>query len=205
MFIDHVIARSTSWRGPQRAPTPGKLYEVVYAANGVFIRAQREGLAAQIPLSLYLRNLPGLMSANLVVNLTERVNHNILSYLVESSRMCLPNEALFYLKYKTNWQVIIPPQFAVMNRVKPEGQMSGYENVILEVHSHNTMGAFFSEEDDRDETGFRIYAVLGRLDRSRPEILVRVGIYGHRAIVPANLVFQNPEFLGVKDAHDGLH
>ena len=36
--------------------------------------------------------------------------------------------------------------------------------VVAEFHSHGGSRAFFSATDDRDEQGFRIYGVAGRLD-----------------------------------------
>ena len=47
-------------------------------------------------------------------------------------------------------------------------------DAIVEVHSHHAMRAYFSATDDRDETGRRIYGVLGRLDGPHPEIALRV-------------------------------
>ena len=38
---------------------------------------------------------------------------------------------------------------------------------FLDVHSHNNMEPYFSTDDDKDENGFRLYAVFGLLD-SRP-------------------------------------
>lgn len=37
---------------------------------------------------------------------------------------------------------------------------------ILEIHSHNTMGAYFSTTDDADEQQFGLYGVVGRLDQN---------------------------------------
>ena len=47
-------------------------------------------------------------------------------------------------------------------------------DAMVEVHSHHAMRAYFSATDDRDETGRRIYGVLGRLDGLHPEIALRV-------------------------------
>ncbi|MBV8715456.1 MAG: hypothetical protein JOZ65_10355, partial [Chloroflexi bacterium] len=43
-------------------------------------------------------------------------------------------------------------------------------DAIVEVHSHHMMRAYFSATDDRDETGRRVYGVLGRLAGPHPEI-----------------------------------
>ena len=53
--------------------------------------------------------------------------------------------------------------------------------------------AFFSATDDRDEQGFRIYGVVGRLDTPLPELRLRVGVYGHFAPVDWSQVFGGPQ------------
>ena len=64
--------------------------------------------------------------------------------------------------------------------------------VVAEFHSHGTSRAFFSKTDDGDEQGFRIYGVVGRLDTDRPELSLRVGVYGHFAPVEWLQVFDGP-------------
>ena len=65
--------------------------------------------------------------------------------------------------------------------------------MVAEFHSHGTSRAFFSATDDRDEQGFRTYGVAGRLDTDRPELSLRVGVYGHFAPVEWSQVFDGPE------------
>ena len=64
--------------------------------------------------------------------------------------------------------------------------------VVAEFHSHGRSRAFFSKTDDGDEQGFRIYGVAGRLDSDRPELSLRVGVYGHFAPVQWSHVFDGP-------------
>ena len=64
--------------------------------------------------------------------------------------------------------------------------------VVAEFHSHGRSRAFFSKTDDADEQGFRIYGVAGRLDTDRPELSLRVGVYGHFALVQCSQVFDGP-------------
>ena len=65
--------------------------------------------------------------------------------------------------------------------------------VVAEFHSHGRARAFFSATDDRDEQGFRIYGVAGRLDTDRPELSLRVGVYGHFAPLDWSQVFNGAE------------
>lgn len=50
--------------------------------------------------------------------------------------------------------------------------------LMMDVHSHGRMGAFFSSVDDHDEKGTRLFMVLGRMDTDAPEWKLRAGIAG---------------------------
>ena len=65
--------------------------------------------------------------------------------------------------------------------------------MVAEFHSHGSARAFFSATDDRDEQGFRIYGVVGRLDAPLPELRLRVGVYGHFAPVDWRQAFDGPD------------
>ena len=64
--------------------------------------------------------------------------------------------------------------------------------VVAEFHSHGKTRAFFSPTDDRDEQGFHIYGVVGKLDTSRPELSLRMGVYGHFGPLRWGQVFGGP-------------
>ena len=50
---------------------------------------------------------------------------------------------------------------------------------VMEIHSHNSMPAFFSGIDDRDEAGYPgVFGVIGHLDRQSPSICLRAGNCG---------------------------
>lgn len=85
------------------------------------------------------------------------------------------------------WRVSVPTQTASAGRVSYWG--GSESTVVLDLHSHHEMGAFFSETDNRDEQGCRLYAVIGRI-YSRPEIRVRLGVYGDFVELPAAAVFE---------------
>ena len=87
-----------------------------------------------------------------------------------------------------SYRLVVPPQLGTATSlayVPPAG-------VVAEFHSHGGSRAFFSKTDDRDEQGFRIYGVAGRLDNDRPELSLRVGVYGHFAPVEWPQVFDGP-------------
>lgn len=49
---------------------------------------------------------------------------------------------------------------------------------VCEIHSHNTMPAFFSKTDDADEQYTGIFGVIGNLDKDVPTMRFRVGMDG---------------------------
>ena len=95
-------------------------------------------------------------------------------------------ERFFAVRWDGNsYRLVVPPQ---------EGTATSLEytppaGVVAEFHSHGTSRAFFSYIDDEDEQGFRIYGVMGRLDKPQPEVRLRVGVYGHFAPVEWLQVF----------------
>ncbi|MCC6607956.1 MAG: hypothetical protein IT327_32420 [Anaerolineae bacterium] len=71
-------------------------------------------------------------------------------------------------------------------------------SIICDLRSHGNMRAFFSQTDNVDERGARLYAVIGRLD-SKPEIWQRVGVYGYWLALPLRLQgYSEVVFLGLQ-------
>jgi hypothetical protein len=100
------------------------------------------------------------------------------------------------------WHLAIPPQRqsagSVVVETEPPPDYPASE-VLLELHSHHTMTAYFSRTDDADEQGFRLYAVLGTIDQ-QPSVRLRVGVYGSFWELPITTVFE--PLPGVVDARD---
>ncbi len=51
------------------------------------------------------------------------------------------------------------------------------KTLVMDMHSHGRIQAFFSGQDDRDEKGTRLFLVAGNL-YDEPQVLVRAGITG---------------------------
>ena len=180
-LIKHIIATKESLA--EIAPT--SIYEYVYGSNGTFVRAKRQGLIAIAPVSYY--KTKGLRAISASIQMTYPPVSNILvERMLEASCIACdgdgkPVEIVFHLYFENgNWQLAIPDQEQTATSCKPldNSQNSSYGKALIEVHSHHGMKAFFSETDNRDEIGFRIYGVLGEIF-SNPQIRMRVGIYGH--------------------------
>lgn len=196
VFIDHII-----YREGEALPliSPDNLYEYVVAQNGVFVRSERAGLSAVIPvLSNRYVTLCGLTELNPKVSLATRVRLELTEQILELCKEAMPDECLMWLGWQDGkYSLTVPDQAAGRIRVAPSlpFQKEGAE-ALIDLHSHNSMAPVFSERDDQDETGFRIFAVVGMLDQ-RPCLTVRVGVFGHFCTIPAKWVFEMP--IGLED------
>lgn len=169
-------------------------YQYVVAGNGLFIRAEDSRMEAMVPAALaYVHGLePVDTFARLKV---PRVPAKFLWAIHQSARRHLPNEAMFQLSweevnYVPSWRCFMP--YNTANPVKLD--FDDRAGAVIDLHSHGTASAFFSDTDDGDEQGLRFYVVVGHVDRSvvdvePPQIAVRVGVYGHHWNVPLATVF----------------
>lgn len=194
MFVRYLLANDT-----ELPPISAPLYEYVFAGNGVFKRAVRNEMSAMIPVSeCVIRGLaPVKPELRTQFNrIPEFLVRQMLDAAREAARRDL--EILFHFSVVDGkWQLDIPPQVQRYDSVEPmeKGVGSSYERAIIEIHSHHRMPARFSPDDDRDETGFRIYGVIGNLNpRSArwPKINFRVGVYGDWWPLPADRIIEMP-------------
>lgn len=185
------------------AEESGRIYEYVIAGNGIFVRARRPELEVLMPWAAC--HMRGLARLEPYLKLSvPRVPASLVSEIFAYANTVTNEqgervESLFYLRYHAHaghWQVIFPQQHATRTRVAPvdSGAGSPYEQALIELHSHHdlSIGARFSDTDDRDEQNrLRIFSVIGHTS-TRPEIRVRIGIFGHFREVDATEVFALP-------------
>lgn len=190
MFVTHIFATQ-----PALPAIPPGLYQYVVGDNGVFVRASRPGLEAMVPVLTLFERVRGLAEVQPYVKLTCPVPRYMTEHLfLHAWRERRRGEVLYYLKANP-WYLWKPEQVQSPGGVHPVNPYAAGADTLLEVHSHHSMAAFFSHTDNRDErAGFRLFAVLGKLDQRRPEMRVRVGIYGHFWEIPAEWVFDLPSF-----------
>jgi hypothetical protein len=171
----------------------GLMYEFLIAGNGTFIHSERPGLKAVIPRDSSTR--PDLPPIQPYVRVEKKYRAWMLDEILQVAKAKGNIECLFVL---TPESISMPAQEATIGNVRP---LDPYDVImakaIFELHSHHEMPARFSPTDNKEETGMRLYAVIGRIF-TQPEIRVRVGIYGHFWEIPARTVFDLPA--GFKDA-----
>jgi PRTRC genetic system protein A len=206
MFVDYKPVLADFSTGAPVLPTleAGKLYQYLFAANGVFIHSKRPLLEAVAPVAAYSKSaqIKGLATIKPFLKLNfPKIPYAALLKMLELARGAKRDgnyvEILFHLLPVVEtgtWRLVVPHQQQSGTNVIPIGNTgtgSSYDLALVEAHSHHTMSAFFSGTDDRDEQGFRLYVVLGDIIR-RPTVSVRVGVFGHFLTVPAANLFDFP-------------
>ena len=163
-------------------------YDYVFGSGGVYVQSESVHLTARVLVA------PGRVRGLAPVSEKVRLTHGpIPAHLFELGLrwfQAVPyTERYFAVRWDgIAYRLVVPPQAgtgASLTYQPPAG-------VIAEFHSHGSHRAFFSATDDRDEQGFRVYGVVGRLDTPRPELSLRIGVYGHFAPVEWPQVFDGP-------------
>lgn len=177
---------------------PDCLYAYILAGNGVFVYAKRSGLEVWVPVSTCrITGLPGLTPH---ICLDQRVPAPLLEYALRFSQQVFPDEALFWFNWIGPWVLHVPGQQVTNSSTVPSNRHDcAGTSALIDLHSHARFSPFFSPADDKDETGFRIYAVIGHVDKT-PTISVRVGVYSHYFNLPASTVFEVPD--GIQDMYE---
>jgi PRTRC genetic system protein A len=188
-LIQHLVLPDDG----QLPDIPDCLYAYILAGNGLFIRANRPGLNVLIPVHNFaVHGLPALTPS---VKLDFRLPKQFLAAALQLARERLPLEVLCWFSFRQQWEMKVPAQVARQGSVVPlDNHDPEGTNALIDLHSHGTLSPFFSHADNRDEQGFRIYAVLGNVDKT-PCIRVRVGVYCHHFDIPASTVFEMPDDL----------
>ena len=99
---------------------------------------------------------------------------------------------IYWDRRRGSFIAVIPKQR--VTSVKAESELSDDyppERYLhyMDVHSHNVMPARFSMQDDHDEKATRLYAVIGKLYKTIPEMSVRISNGGTHLLVDPATVF----------------
>ena len=163
-------------------------YDYVLGSGGVYVQSESAHLTARVPVAPC--EVRGLAPVTEKVQLTHGAIPAALFELGLRWFQDTPDtERFFAVRWDGDrYRLVVPEQEGTASSLKyipPAG-------VVAEFHSHGGSRAFFSATDDRDEQGFRIYGVVGRLDAPLPELSLRVGVYGHFAPLDWHQVFDGP-------------
>ena len=163
-------------------------FDYVLGAGGIYVQSESASLTARV--------LAAPCEVRGLASVTEKVElayGPIPARLFEVGLRWFQDDPTTERFFAVRWdgqryRLVVPEQEGTATRLKytpPAG-------VVAEFHSHGSSRSFFSKTDDKDEQGFRIYGVVGRLDDPEPELSLRVGVYGHFAPADWPQVFDGP-------------
>ncbi len=195
----------------------GIYYDYVLAANGLFIEAEGKLLAARIPV--FQAEVRGLAPLDPKVVLR---HGKIPQWLFDLAMGIFLTDISRERYAAVTWDdkgtsgkagllgtyhIVVPMQAGTQEQLAESGDQGhgcvagvsylNPDSAILDLHSHGRLRAFFSSQDNRDETGLKIYCVVGELE-DIPIVKLRIGVYGYFYTIPWSDVFQG-SLIGVEE------
>lgn len=164
----------------------GKIYEIRPNVIGTFIApAEHAGVYSKVRAGFIpaLPKVPYEMLAQII--------SFFRSYVTEDSEL----EAMVYVYWsaeENEYFAYAPKQTVTKDSIDTTLPDLDEEKLtlVMEIHSHNTMKAFFSLTDNADEKATRLYTVIGRLDKLFPDLKTRASVGGKFIDIPPAEVFE---------------
>lgn len=192
--------------------TEGELPEAVQAKYGEIYVLSGKGIFKQIRLKggrtirFQVESIPGYVSA-----LTEEMNFlpagkipfDMLEQLIEffKSVMTIKKcdlEAMAHILWspEEGYHIAVPNQ--TISKASVTYDWTDYlkpnDIIVLDIHSHNTMGAFFSGTDNNDDKKIIAYSgVVGQLDKPTPALVWRFNINERNRPATMEEIFDVPK------------
>lgn len=123
-----------------------------------------------------------------------KIPERILQEIIRYFRKDLQQEMVVQILFMNNEFLINLPHIQYSTKVSvsycfqiPVGAL-----LVVTIHSHNTMPAFFSDTDDKDEEMPGLYGVVGCLDRS-PQLKLRASVDGSFGYISVWKLFYKKE------------
>jgi hypothetical protein len=171
----------------------------LYAANGIWKRGIAPNIHLQGRACAIDYAVPGLQHLMPYVcwpSWRGRLPGALLAPLLRDAQQAgtdapisRPIEKQYFFVERDGVRVVAPHgQDGSPGRVRYPMPASG--TILLDLHSHHSMPAYFSATDDADDQGLSVSAVIGRIFE-RPEITVRMNIYGLHVPISAAMVFDS--------------
>lgn len=170
--------------GDDLPPVRRVSYDYIVAGNGLWKRAANDHLEAQICIQgFYIPALPILYQYIHPVSLFP--GYLLRSIYEDAAGYAEQNlERMYFLHVDGSRAWVSMPAQETQNLKVDYRPSHSAQTVVCDLHSHHNMRAFFSgpahvpNTDDHDEKGFGFYAVIGSLLQSKPELRLRLGVYG---------------------------
>lgn len=180
----------------------GKVYEIRNTEIGKFVTPTSGDLMLSDISPGFMSGLP-LIPSDLMIKIFAFFRHFV-------SEKC-EKEALlniYWDKDEKQFVAYAPEQTAtkvsVDTKIDERFNTDRYIH-YMDIHSHNTMNAFFSSVDDKDEKATRLYSVIGRLDTHNPQIRTRISNGGKFLNIDPAQVFETADLSFPKEWENNVN
>lgn len=190
--VGYLVRRPGEYSGRR-----GVGYDYVMAGNGLWVESEGPYLAARAQVGGGRVRGLAPMSPRLVLR-NGRVPWHLFDLALSVMQTDPGRERYVEVRWCGGYQLHVPEQ----ERSETSVRYRCGPDVVVELHSHGRMEPYFSNTDNSDEQGLRVYGVIGQMDRL-PRVRMRVGVYGHFQEVPWSDVFSGELRYAVDDYENG--
>ena len=167
----------------------GKIYEMHKTEAGEFIAPKHKIADFDTVRAGFIPALP-------------RIPLSVIGQLIAFFRFFMRDNEEYEAMAIINWDKLekrffayVPKQEVAKEQIDADLTECPYDDETrylryADIHSHNSMEAFFSGIDDADERGTGLYMVLGCLDHFFPEIETRIACGGSFVRIDPNVVIE---------------
>lgn len=145
----------------------GRIYEMRKTEQGEFIAPKNNVVEFQQVRAGFTPTLP-----KIPMQLIGQLVAFFRSYMQDGEEYEAMAQ-IYWDKEQEEFFAYVPKQTVCKDEIEADLRDCPYDNeerylCYADIHSHNSMEAFFSSKDDQDERGTGLYFVVGELDRFSP-------------------------------------
>ena len=155
----------------------GRIYEMRKTEQGEFIAPKNNVVEFQQVRAGFTPTLP-----KIPMQLIGQLVAFFRSYMQDGEEYEAMAQ-IYWDKEQEEFFAYVPKQTVCKDEIEADLRDCPYDNeerylCYADIHSHNSMEAFFSSKDDQDERGTGLYFVVGELDRFFPALKARISCGG---------------------------
>lgn len=165
-------------------PEMGK-HRFVIASDGVYVEAINPVLEVRLPVAKSTIKLPyGEIGAVGIHLIQGQIPKRILQDVCEKAFLCGKYEwagLVVWDKIRLEYALYEPEVISLgVGHISYRNVLPDDYELVMDLHSHGSMSAFFSRTDDKSDLGgFYIAGVVGNCDSDEPTFATRIVVNGH--------------------------
>jgi len=173
-------------------------HRFLVAQDGLWLEVKRPWLHLVWPVAekCYQVALPYGNLEPKVSFLCPDIPRSLINKFTDDARAALPNEFAAWIIWNEQTEAFayrpLTSTSAGPAHLKLDRPVLGeHEHLIVDIHSHATMNAFFSAEDNRDDAGeVKLSVVFGRLG-SDQSMSSKIRLCANGVVIPADILAQS--------------